>query len=358
MTERGRGMKSTKSIRYHIFHPAVNSVNALDSIQELMLDRSGEIVEKFGFVWCDNPREADYLIASNWIYYEKEMFDEFMACMEDEKVIRIFDGTECCLPDLNIFDYGDTLYSGVIYGDRVIQKPIFLYYTYSVNPLKTVNEIKSTLEATDVLRRKDKMKFCNFIYHNSKAHPRRDEIYFDLSKYKHIDSLGVHLCNVTLEESGIKRRNDVDWYMGSVLAKRPYKFSIAAENATAPGYTTEKIITSLMAHTVPIYWGNPEVSNIINPNCYIDANKFMKKEDLIAEVKKVDNDDMLWCKMISESWRTEEQVKASDVHLQRYQEWWCNIFSQELVHAKRRGVGYHPGLYEKWFRGEDFDWRA
>ncbi len=347
-----------KTIRYHIFHPAVNCKNALESLQELMMDRNGKIMEQFRFIWCDDAKEAEYIIASNWIYYEPELFDIFKTCIKNENVIRIFDGTECCLPDLNIFDYGDTLYSGIVLEDRVIQKPIFNYYTYSIDDEKLINTVTNISDATRLLKQGIKSKFCNFIYHNAKAHHKRDEIYFDLSEYKHIDSLGVHLCNVTLEESGIKRRNDEDWYMGSVIAKNPYKFSIAAENASAPGYTTEKIITSLMAHTVPIYWGNPKISEIINKECYIDANQFNNKEELIEAVRRIDCDDALWCKMVSVPWRTKEQIREEENHMQMFHKWWKNIFMQESNQARRRGVGYHPGLYEKWFLGEKFDWRA
>lgn len=36
---------------------------------------------------------------------------------------------------------------------------------------------------------------------------------------------------------------------------RRYKFTIAFENQSYPGYVTEKIADALMAGTVPIYWG-------------------------------------------------------------------------------------------------------
>ena len=38
---------------------------------------------------------------------------------------------------------------------------------------------------------------------------------------------------------------------------RPYKFNLAFENASVPGYTTEKIVDAMQARAMPIYWGNP-----------------------------------------------------------------------------------------------------
>src|SRR5207249_8371440 len=36
-----------------------------------------------------------------------------------------------------------------------------------------------------------------------------------------------------------------------------YKFTIAFENSSYPGYHTEKILDPMMVDSLPIYWGNP-----------------------------------------------------------------------------------------------------
>jgi len=44
-----------------------------------------------------------------------------------------------------------------------------------------------------------------------------------------------------------------------------YKFVIAGENAIFPGYVTEKILNALLANTIPIYIGAPDIFEVVNP---------------------------------------------------------------------------------------------
>ena len=48
-----------------------------------------------------------------------------------------------------------------------------------------------------------------------------------------------------------------------------YKFSISMENSNGDGYVSEKIIDSLIAGTIPIYYGDYLVDEYINPKVYI-----------------------------------------------------------------------------------------
>ena len=72
---------------------------------------------------------------------------------------------------------------------------------------------------------------------------------------------------VTLEMWGGENgdRAQQNWMESSVEQKSYYKFTIAAENAAFPGYTSEKLMTSFQAHSIPIYWGNRDVVDEFNP---------------------------------------------------------------------------------------------
>jgi len=70
-------------------------------------------------------------------------------------------------------------------------------------------------------------------------------------------------------------------WRGSPADKFPvlqqYKFSICFESCIFGGYITEKIIDSMLAGCVPVYWGAPDVEEFIPPNCFIDFRKFSTK---------------------------------------------------------------------------------
>lgn len=52
----------------------------------------------------------------------------------------------------------------------------------------------------------------------------------------------------------------------------PYRFSFAIENFPCDGYFTEKIADCFATGTIPIYWGDPSISDYFNPNGIITVN--------------------------------------------------------------------------------------
>lgn len=61
-----------------------------------------------------------------------------------------------------------------------------------------------------------------------------------------------------------------------------YCYSFSIENCSEPGYFTEKINDCFATCTIPIYWGDPEISKIYNTDGIIflenlDENKITKK---------------------------------------------------------------------------------
>ena len=124
-------------------------------------------------------------------------------------------------------------------------------------------------------------RFCNFVVSNRKA-KERIEFFRLLQKYKKVDSAGSVLNNM-----GGRIGDKMDFL-------RRYKFTIAFENSSYPGYTTEKILDALIANTVPIYWGNPLVNRDFNPGCFINCHDFESFEEVVERVKEIDLDDDLY----------------------------------------------------------------
>ena len=73
--------------------------------------------------------------------------------------------------------------------------------------------------------------------------------------------------------------------------QRPYRFSIAFENASYPGYTTEKLYHAMLSATIPIYWGNPLVSRDFNPASFLVGSDYPTLEALVDAVIELDRDD-------------------------------------------------------------------
>jgi len=83
-------------------------------------------------------------------------------------------------------------------------------------------------------------------------------------------------------------------WKGAVSSKRDvlsrYKFTIAFENSKdIPGYVTEKIIDPMLAGSIPVYWGAPNITDIIPDTCFIDARKIDSIECLCSILIKYNN---------------------------------------------------------------------
>ncbi|MEO8669082.1 MAG: glycosyltransferase family 10, partial [Bauldia sp.] len=71
-----------------------------------------------------------------------------------------------------------------------------------------------------------------------------------------------------------------------------YKFTLAIENSIAPDYVTEKFFDPLLAGSVPVYRGAPNVRDFSpGPKSYIDASDFGSPRDLARYLNDLAGDE-------------------------------------------------------------------
>lgn len=74
-----------------------------------------------------------------------------------------------------------------------------------------------------------------------------------------------------------------------------YKFTIAFENAIAADYVTEKFYDPLIAGSVPVYLGAPNVSDFApGENCFINTSEWDDPESLARYLLELSRDDELY----------------------------------------------------------------
>ena len=159
-----------------------------------------------------------------------------------------------------------------------VRVPNWRFYFDNLRTIFTPFDVEAELVA--------KTDFCNFVYSNSQA-KRRIRFFHRLSRYKPVRSGGRFMNNVG----------------GAVADKRVFqqshKFSIAFENQSHPGYSTEKIVDAFAARTVPIYFGDPDITRDFNPKSFINGHDFKSLRDLADYVKEVDQNDDLYLRYLS-----------------------------------------------------------
>ena len=223
--------------------------------------------------------------------------------------IKIFQTTINYLPDFNECDYAFA--PGFLnYEDRYIRFPYYLR-----------REIIYDLQ-------KERMyipgkKFCAWVVSN-RFFEFRNKFFNELSKYKKIDSGGNF-------------KNNVGRYVDDKITfLSEYKFSIQFENSGTIGYTTEKIFDGFKAGTIPIYYGDETIVDIINPNSFIFIRNKSDFKNAIELIKKIDNDEKLYKKMFKEPIYKRDFIYTFSKEEDKIKNFLYYIFDQDYNKAKRR----------------------
>lgn len=143
---------------------------------------------------------------------------------------------------------------------------------------------------------RQKTKFCNMVLSNSRRDRIAMDFFYKLSEYKKVDSGGRYLNNIGAPVPD------------KLAFIKDYKFTMAFENRSYPGYTTEKILDSMLAGSIPIYWGSPDISDEFNPESFVNVHDFATLDDAVQRVIEIDQDEELYGRMISAPFFHDDRV--------------------------------------------------
>lgn len=211
------------------------------------------------------------------------------AAIQRGKAKKLYWTGENTRPDFEKFDWCVTFdYDDIVQHPNHCRRPVCPIYP----------ELLQGIGATPELLER---RFCNFLY----SQPNRiRERFFDLlSAYKPVDAPGARKNNMpplSDHRNPILSRMAADWPAQRLEFIKNYKFTIAFENASYPGYATEKLWHTLLCGSVPIYWGNPLAFRDFNPRCYINVHDFSSLEAVVERVVQVDSDPELYLSYFSE----------------------------------------------------------
>jgi hypothetical protein len=253
--------------------------------------------------------EPDFLVYSNFGYSHL-----------DYSVPRIFFTSENIRPDFNICDYALGC-DRMAFGDR--------YFRFTVYMFQRQTQLHS-MRGRRFLQKE--RRFCNFVYSNPSADPARDEFFHLLSKYKPVDSAGAHL-NTT----GFRVKNKQEF-------QKNYKFTIAFENSSTPGYCTEKLIDAYVAGTVPIYWGDPDVGLDFNENAFVNCHAYSGFDEVIQRIIELDRNDAAFAEVYEAPFLS--RPLSGYAFDPGFEEFLMKVFNQDPAAAFRRNRQFWGRAYE------------
>ena len=289
--------------------------------------------------WQDFDPLDNYFYNRLKLYYDVEIADDpdyvFCSVFSDTEhfkythCVKIFYTGENIIPDFNLYDYAFGFHY-IDFEDRYMRLPHYALYDREKEIEPALK--KHTFSDEYYLSKK---KFCNRVVSNPFAMGERDIIYLKLSEYKKVDSGG-------------KYRNNVGGPVKDKIAfEKDYRFTLAFENSAMSGYTTEKILQAFAGDTIPIYMGSERIAEEFNPESFINGNLFKDAESLIEEIKRIDNDEEAFLKMIKAPAVLEGSQADIALREDYIDDFLKNIFDQDKEKAKRRSMVYLGMDYQK-----------
>jgi FkbM family methyltransferase len=184
--------------------------------------------------------------------------------------LRVFYTGENVAPDLDAFDFAISFER--LEHERHLRLPNYLprLYANGFTPEALVRD-GSPRDVPD--------RFCAFLH--GRPAPFREQVALRLSHRRRVDAPGDSLRNMP----------PIGRTVGEKLAfLSQYRFAFAFENASAPGYVTEKIVEAALAGCVPLYWGDPTVADDFDPRAFVSLHDFADEEEFVEHVLALDAD--------------------------------------------------------------------
>ena len=135
-----------------------------------------------------------------------------------------------------------------------------------------------------------------YISSNPRDRSGRDDYVRELMRHVAVDSYGRQLNNRTIAGLDEGRRT-------KLLTIARYRFTLAFENSIAPDYVTEKFYDPLIAGSVPIVLGAPNIREFAPaPGSYLDVADFDGPAALAQRIRELCADEAAYASMLA--WKT------------------------------------------------------
>ena len=285
--------------------------------------------------WPDFVKTDNYFYNILKKYYEVEISPEpdyvFCSYFSDKHFryrdcVKIYYIGENLVPDFNLYDYALGFHH-LSFGDRYLRLPHYVLYDDVIPAALAKHEHDDAF----YLARK---KFCNRVVSNPEADGERERMFRALG----------HIARV---DSGGRYANNVGGPVADKLAfEREYRFTLAYENSSTPGYVTEKILQAFAGETIPIYWGDPGIAKEFNPAAFINVSDHPDLRSAVKEVKAVWEDEERYLAMMKAPCVLPGSLGEQCLREGYADDFLRGIFEQEKEAAFRRNMVYIGRTYQ------------
>jgi hypothetical protein len=226
-------------------------------------------------------------------------------------------------------------FDDINFGDRMFRLPLYLYSDHCQFPPA---DPPTYDQAAKILKSKE--YFCNYIFGHQTQMGIREQILDGLAAYRRVECAGTHRNNMP-DGLTLNIHNKFDFM-------RKCKFSISAESVCYPGFTSEKIGHAFRTNSIPIYYGDPDVTKDFNENAFVNYSSFENVDALVKRVIELDQNDDLYIEMLCQHRYVQANFEA--VMLEKFTQYLYNIFDQDKEEAYRRPRYYRSQWHENYLK--------
>lgn len=168
-------------------------------------------------------------------------------------------------------------------GFEVFEDPRYtrfpLWLDYMFPPESNESDIRAKCKALRFPNVDRKTKFCCLVAANA-ADGLREDMYNALNRIARVDSAGSFLHN---DDALVEKFGD-----NKVEYMKQYIFNLCPENASAYGYTTEKLFEAISSGCIPIYWGADFADKaVVNEDAVIRWDRKNNGQNALQQVEEL-----------------------------------------------------------------------
>ena len=268
--------------------------------------------------------DADYVIC--------DVFGDPLYDYCNYPQIRIFESGENYVPDFNVVDYAVCRYP-IVFQDRNF------HYPGCTNPGEHWHALAEKNRDYTMEFLQNKEYFANFIAGHDSEHNIRGDFFKKLCEYKRVESAGTLYNNMPDGKT-------VNWLDDSKAdLQRKSKFTLCFESTSHRGFNTEKITDAFFSDTIPVYYGDPDITQIFNPKAFINCTDFDSFDAVIEKIKALDQDDEKYLEMMRQPIFVDPELpERLDREVEQFI---LHIFEQPYEQAYRRCRAYYPKWHDE-----------
>ena len=126
--------------------------------------------------------------------------------------------------------------------------------------------------------------------------------------------LSRHLFDRSINSENSGDSDETTYLDLAIKRYESYRWAIVFENHWSrhiEGYVSEKMTSAMLAETIPIYYGAPDVGEIFNPASFVNCRAFDTLRACADEVVRIDSDAAAYQKIQAEPWVLDRGDAAS-----------------------------------------------